>query len=132
MGLTQNPNTVIPAVAQLANMGQPNQIGAGAVPGAITPTGAIPPNPQMQAAGAEALRQQGMATTGAFGATVAPLVTPPAPQMPGPGQDVGGTPQAGVLPAVSHMSLIAQVAGSRANDPDWQEAVQEAARQLWG
>ena len=89
-GVREAPSIAMPAVAARAAApfqaaaaslaspsmaGQPNQLGVGSVPGMMTPTGpAVRPDP----AGAEAIRQQAMATAAATSANAGRLAAPPA------------------------------------------------------
>lgn len=123
MGLTPNPNAVIPAVAQLGNMANANQIGAGGIGSAVAPTSVGTPMAPAQAAavgGPPAIpmtpeRVQGMMANPAFrpmpeATYVPPGGTPPmVPGMPSPVGDTGAPP----VPAP-----INPAAGQPGNDPN--------------
>ena len=144
----------LPTQQQMANAGQPNQIGAGAIGAVPPPSGTAAP----VAAGVAATQTAAANPTGAnveaanratqagFRAAAVPLVQPPvfAPPPPVPGSTsvldmpasapppvvpTGGQ-QSYILPAARNAALVAGVAGSRAGDPAWQEAVSIAAREL--
>ena len=85
MGMTPNPNAVIPAVAQLGNMANPNQIGAGAI-GSVTAPGApgAVSAPAMTAPPATGISDPRDAGGYTGPPTAVPAINPPAGQ---PGND---------------------------------------------